>query len=273
MKRILIEIMYDGSAFNGWQVQNKQENSVTIQGVLQDVLSKFLNENIILYASGRTDAGVHARKQVAHFDTQSSFDFSRLPNAVNNHLPKSVVVLSAKEASASFHARFSAKQKTYKYVCYMSKTRLPLYENKALQVPEKLNFKEMKKAMRVLKGKHDFTSFCTKKNEAEKSVDFEKIKAQFSSEKDFLAMKEKLTSNIRIVTKFKVKKDKDLLVFKIQANGFLHNMVRIIIGTIIEVGKGSLTAKEVREILNAKDRTKAKKTLSGCGLYLWDVEY
>ncbi len=253
MKRILIEVEYDGKKFCGWQNQPKLR---TVQGELQKVISEFLGEEIKLFASGRTDAGVSAKSQFSHFDTNSNFNFEKLPLVINSRLSHDLAIKSAKEVDEIFHARFKVVEKEYHYKVYISRHRSPLRDEIAYRVKQDVNIDEMKCAANYLIGKHDFTSFCTKRDDEQFQGDYG----------------EKL-GNIREIFKLQIERDDEFITFKISANGFLYNMVRIIVGTLLEVGEGKRKSDEILEILNKKDRTFAGKTLPSKGLILFSVKY
>ena len=246
MMRILIKIEYVGSNYHGWQ---KQANLPTIQGILEKTLSNFLKQNITLFGCGRTDAKVHAKSQYAHFDCESSFDFSRLPLAINNMLPKDIMIVSARQVSNDFHARFSAKKKIYRYYIYNNIVRSPLLNEFSLHVPVKLDNKKMKKACKMFVGEHNFTAFCTKREFEDRFF------------------------NVRKIYSLKMKKRKNLICFEICGNGFLYNMVRIIIGTILDVGKNKIETKQIKKMFVSKNRCEAGETLPPHGLILYDVIY
>ena len=246
MKRVLVKIEYKGTNYHGWQ---KQDNAVCVQEIVESALSKLLGEIVCLSASGRTDAGVHATGQYAHFDTCSNFDFSKLPLAINHSLPQDIMIKSAKVVEGDFHARFSAKKKIYKYYVLNSKVRRPIFDDFCIQVPQEICLKTMKKASKHLIGTHNFTSFCAKR--------------EYDDRFD----------NVRTIYSIKIKKIGDFIEFSFCGNGFLYNMVRIIVGTLIEVGKGKINPDELKNIILAKDRTKAGFTAEAKGLFLFDVIY
>ena len=249
MRRIKIEVMYEGTNFVGFQVQPKGES---VQSTLESALEKVLGEKVRVVASGRTDAGVHAICQVCHFDTKNTVaKMDNIVRGTNIYLPAEVKVISATEVDKNFHAKNSAKKKTYQYFCYLSKTPLPLFENRAMQVGFDVDVENMQKAAKFLVGKHDFSSFC----------------AANSGRNDF----------VRNVLSIEIRQAQllgfDLIVFEICGEGFLYRMVRNIVGTLLEVGGGKRSAKDVKEILEAKDRKKAGRTAPACGLYLTNVNY
>jgi tRNA pseudouridine38-40 synthase len=245
MPRIKCTVAYDGTSFSGYQVQPGKR---TVQGELEKVLGKLnKGESIRVSASGRTDAGVHARGQVIHFDARIEMEPGRWQIALNSLLPADIAIQNAEFARPDFHARFDAVGKEYRYFLLPSKIRDPFQRNYAYQFPYELDFKAMQEAAAHLTGKHDFTSFCSAKTEVEDRV-----------------------RNLKEIDFFE---ENGLLVFRFVGDGFLYNMVRILVGTLLEVGTGKREASTMRELLDKKDRTAAGKTAPGHGLYLWQVFY
>lgn len=244
MRNIRLIIEYDGKDFNGWQ---KQPNKLNIQGEIERAISEITGEEIDLIASGRTDAGVHAIAQSANFKTNSNIPVEKIPIAINTKLKQSIRIKSAEEVDERFHSRYNCKQKTYKYVINNGNTASALYRNMEYFVPEKLNVESMKKAVKYFEGEHDFSGF----------------KASGTSSK----------SSVRKIYKTSVTKDGDRIIIELTGNGFLYNMVRIIAGTLVEVGLDKIQPEDIPEIINSKDRTRAGKTLPPQGLYLVKVEY
>lgn len=245
MQRLKCIISYDGTNFSGYQVQ---PNKRTVQSELEACLAKLhKGKEVKIYASGRTDAGVHAKGQVIHFDTPLSIPEDRWPIALNSLLPDDIAVLSAEYATPTFHARFCASGKEYRYVLRLSPERDPLMRNYAYHYPYPLNLEAMEEGASFLLGTHDFTSFCSAKTDVEDKI-------RTIKEIDFL-------------------KDHELLTLKFTGDGFLYNMVRILVGTLLEIGSGERKPKEIQKILEAKDRRLAGKTAPANGLYLWKVFY
>lgn len=242
MKRILICFGYKGSAYSGYQ---KQPNKATIQQVIEDVASKIFNETISIYASGRTDAGVHAIKQYAHFDISSNIDINKIPRALNTYLPPDIKVYSATQVDDNFHARYNVFKKTYMYV--FSKNINPLIYDMVTPLNYNLDFELLNKAIRLLKGTHNFKAFCSANTN---SVDF-----------------------TRTIYDIIVEQKQDYVIFKLTGNGFLYNMVRIIVGTLVDVARGAKKLEDVQKMLETGDRSYGGKTVSPTGLYLFDVEY
>ena len=245
MKRVKCIIAYDGTNFQGYQ---SQPNKRTVQGEIEKVLKKLhKGRDISIHASGRTDARVHAMGQVIHFDSDIPMAGERWVYALNSLLPGDISVREARYVDADFHARFSCIGKEYRYRIDRRKIKNPFLRNYAYHYTYPLNMDELRRAMSFFIGTHDFTSFCSAKTE--------------------------VVDKVRTVTLFDVEERDKELIFRIAGNGFLYNMVRIIIGTVLEAGAGKRTADEIPEILKAKDRTRAGKTVPGHGLYLWEVYY
>jgi tRNA pseudouridine38-40 synthase len=245
MQRIKCTVSYDGTAFNGYQVQPGQR---TVQGVLEKALTKVhKGKDVKVISSGRTDAGVHAIGQVFHFDTDFLILEEKWPVVLNSILPDEVVITSAKYVEDDFHARYSVKQKEYRYKVRLGKRRCPFARDFSLHYPYPLNIEAIQIASHYLVGKHDFTSFCSTKTEKE--------------------------NKIRTIHSIKVEQEDNELTFSFTGNGFLYNMVRIIVGTLLEVGSGRKKPEDMPVILKKMDRKAAGKTAAAHGLYLWAVQY
>ena len=244
MRNIKITIEYDGKDFNGWQ---KQPNKLNIQGEIERAIEEVTGEKVDLIASGRTDAGVHALGQVANFKIEKDIPIEKIPYALNSKLKKSIRIKDAKEVDEKFHSRYTCKRKTYKYVINNSLQGSAIYRNLQYHFPEKLDDKKMNEAAQYLVGEHDFKSF----------------KASGTSSK----------SSIRTIYNAVVTREEEIVTIELTGNGFLYNMVRIIAGTLVDVGTEKINIKDIKEILEAKDRSKAGKTLPPNGLYLVNVEY
>jgi len=245
MRNLKLEIEYDGTNYCGWQVQTREKSRPSIQEIIEKTLRKILQEKIKLIGSGRTDAGVHARAQVANFKTRSSIPKEKLQRALNGLLPGDIVITGAEEVPLDFHSRFDVKTKVYRYTILSRSYPSALLRNMAYFYPYSLDLKLMQKAGNLLLGKHNFKSF------------------QASDKKKRLA--------VRTIKRLKVTKDKDLIYIDIEANGFLYNMVRNISGTLIEIGRGK--PLDIRKLLVAEDRTKAGPTAPAKGLSLLAVRY
>ncbi|WP_042454009.1 tRNA pseudouridine(38-40) synthase TruA [Neobacillus dielmonensis] len=245
MQRFKGIITYDGTGFSGYQVQPKKR---TVQAELETMLTKIhKGQAVKVTASGRTDAGVHAKGQVIHFDSPLSIPPEKWEIAMNSLLPEDIAVLSIEAASPSFHARFDAEGKEYRYQLLLSGKRDPFLRSYAYQYRYPLDIEAMKQASAFFLGTHDFTSFCSAKTEVE--------------------------DKIRTIETIDFSLDKDLLTLRFVGNGFLYNMVRILVGTLLEVGAGELNPQDIPAILQKKDRRFAGKTAPAHGLYLWRVFY
>lgn len=245
MRNIKLLIEYDGTNYLGWQVQFR---GPTIQGILEEKLGLLTGETIRLFGSGRTDSGVHAIGQVAHFKTENSMDTHRMQRALNSLLPPDIVIQKMEEVEESFHARKHSKSKVYEYRILNRNLRSVFHRAYVWHIPQQLDFKEMGKATQYLIGEHDFSSF--------RSVG------------------SPTRTTVRKVTRVEWKRGRSGLVrFEIEANGFLKQMVRAIIGTLVEVGKGKISAGEFRKIFESKDRKKAGPTAPAHGLFLKEVKY
>lgn len=246
MRNIKLIIEYDGTNYSGWQVQ---KNAASIQETIQDALEKITGSRPELHGSGRTDAGVHAKGQVANFLIDSKIKADRFAFALNAVLPEDIVVKSSSEMALDFHARFNAVGKQYSYHIINSRQRSALHRQYAHYVNycEKLDKNEMLIACQHLTGTHDFAAFM----------------AQGSSIKD----------TVRTIYEIKLVQEEDLIKLTYQGNGFLYNMVRILSGTILYCGIGKINAANIPEIIASKDRTRAGITLPPHGLYLEKVLY
>lgn len=244
MRNIKITIEYDGKDFSGWQ---KQPNKLNIQGEIERAIEEITGEEVDLIASGRTDAGVHALAQVANFKIEKDIPIEKIPYALNSKLKKSIRVKSAEEVDEKFHSRYTCKRKTYRYVINNSVQGTAIYRNLQYHFPEKLDEEKMNKGIKYLIGEHDFKSF----------------KASGTSSK----------SSVRTIYDAKVTREGEIVTIELSGNGFLYNMVRIISGTLVDVGIGKIKPEDVKDILEARDRLKAGRTLPPTGLYLVDVKY
>lgn len=245
MRNIKVTIAYDGSRYNGWQRQDNTDN--TIQGKLEQLLSRMTGEKIEIHGSGRTDAGVHAKGQVFHFHTKCRKNLEEIQDYMNEYLPMDLSVEQVEEVDLRFHSRLNVKRKIYAYHIWNS-TRHNVFERKySYPVPEKLNLEAMREAASYLIGTHDFKSFCSNKR-----------------------MKK---STVRILESIEIKKVENDIWIRYCGNGFLYNMVRILTGTLIEVGLGKRNPKEMEEILKKGNREMAGFTAPAQGLFLEQVDY
>lgn len=237
-------IEYDGTSYSGWQ---KQPNKKTIQGMIELAINKVTGENVKLIGSGRTDAGVHALNQKANFKTDSKIPTEKFPLALNSILPADISIKEAIEVDLDFSARYSAKQKTYKYLIYNGKIRPALLRNYSYHCPYELNIQSMQRGCEYFVGEYDFSAFCSSKNESK--------------------------NRIRQIYSMYITTENSCIAIYVTANGFLYNMVRIIAGTLLDVGMGKIKATDIPLIIQSKDRNRAGKTLPPWGLYLVDVVY
>jgi len=243
--RILITIEYYGKNYAGWQ---RQKNALAVQQVLEERLGLILQSKVVLVASGRTDRGVHALRQKAHFDYDGFFPVQKIAYAVNTTLPDDIRVLDAIEVPNDFHAQYSAKKKTYLYKMYVSKTLHPVKNLLSAQIPyREVDFEKMQAACQDLVGTHDFAAFA--------------------------ATGSHITNTVRTVYHAELRKNGEDIEFEITGNGFLYNMVRIAVGTLVWIGIGKLPVTAVQEMLETGDRKKGGKTLPPHGLYLKNVFY
>jgi tRNA pseudouridine38-40 synthase len=245
MPRLKCTVAYDGTQFSGYQVQPGKR---TVQGEIEKVLAKLhKGSSIKVSASGRTDAGVHAKGQVIHFDSSLEIEPSRWQIALNSLLPSDIAIHTVEMAAPDFHARFDAIGKEYRYFMLLSKHRDPFHRNYAYQFPFSLDLDAMKEASMHLLGTHDFTSFCSAKTE--------------------------VVDRVRTVKEIDFYEENGQFVFSFVGDGFLYNMVRILVGTLLEIGTGKRAVDSIQELIEKKDRTLAGKTAPGHGLYLWKVFY
>lgn len=245
MKNIKLTIEYDGKDFNGWQ---KQPNKLNIQGTIEQAIKQITGEEVELNASGRTDAGVHSLGQVANFKTNSELPIGKWPLALNANLKKSIVIKSVEEVDDRFHSRLSCKKKTYRYIINNSKYGTAIYRNLETHIPQKLDVDKMQEAVKYFEGEHDFKAF----------------KASGTSGK----------SSVRTIYEAKVlQMPNERIYIELTGNGFLYNMVRIISGTLVDVGLGKINPSYIPTIIEKKERENAGKTLPPQGLYLLNVEY
>ena len=245
MRNIKIIIEYHGRGFNGWQ---KQPDKLNIQGTIEKAIESITGEQVDLTASGRTDRGVHALGQVANFKTNSNIPIEKMAIAINSNLKKSIRIISAEEVDDKFHSRLTCKRKTYRYIINNSEYGTAIYRNLETHIPLKLDAGKMQEAVKYFEGEHDFKAF----------------RASGTSSK----------SSVRTIYNAEVKQMPDERIFiELTGNGFLYNMVRIIAGTLVEVGLGKIQPSEIENIIKSKNREMAGKTLSPQGLYLVKVEY
>lgn len=250
MRNLKLVLSYDGLEFAGWQIQ---PDTATIQGTLASAIGRVTGEKVLPQGSGRTDAGVHALAQVATFSMVSPIPPENLVIALNDVLPPAIRVLEAAEVPPDFHARKSARGKTYRYRMYRGAICPPFLARYVWHYPYPLDENAMNAAAALVVGEHDFTSFA--------AVDPERGKA------------ENVCSNVRTIYSSAWKREPDEFVYTVRGSGFLHHMVRNLVGTFLLVGKGTLHPEEVKTILDARNRSAAGATAPASGLYLVEVEY
>ena len=244
MKRIKLTIAYDGTNYCGWQIQ---PNGITIEEIINKELSKMTGENIIVIGASRTDSGVHAMGNVAVFDTETTIPADRIAVALNQRLPDDIVITKSEEVPLDFHPRYCNCSKTYEY--HIINTRVPVPTKRLTNyfVSYVLDIAKMRRAASYLVGEHDFVSFCNVRTDVENTV--------------------------RTITNLDILANGNEITIRITGNGFLYNMVRIIVGTLIRVGRGFYEPEKVKEILEAKDRKAAGVTAPAHGLMLVEIKY
>lgn len=255
MRNLRLILSYDGAEFAGWQVQPGRS---TAQGALASAIGRLSGENILPQGSGRTDAGVHALAQVASFTTASEIPAANWMRALNDILPASIRVLEVTEAAPDFHARKSARAKTYRYRMHRGAICPPFLARYVWHYPYPLDESAMVAAAGVVVGEHDFTSFA--------AVDPERVERMAASENV-------TTTNVRTIFSSTWTRAGDELIYTVRGSGFLHHMVRNLIGTFLLLGKGTVRLEELRRILEARQRAAAGPTAPASGLYLVEVEY
>ncbi|HEX2927765.1 MAG TPA: tRNA pseudouridine(38-40) synthase TruA [Ruminiclostridium sp.] len=245
MRKIKLTIEYDGTNYHGWQIQ---KNARTVQEVIEKAISRLLKDNVGITGCSRTDVGVHAYGQVAHFLTDSNIPGDKFSYAINNLLPDDIVVKHSEEVPEDFHARYSTKGKKYRYLIYNAPHASAIMRNRSCHVRPGLNIEEMQKAAGYFIGEHDFAAFQ--------------------------ATGGQVRSTVRQIYSMEVSQNEDnLICLEVSGNGFLYNMVRIIAGTLIYVGMGKLCEAEIPAIIKGLDRKKAGKTAPSQGLYLMEIYY
>lgn len=245
MRNIKMTIKYDGSRYKGFQ--RLKDNDMTIQGKIESVLSKMTKEDIEIIGSGRTDMGVHAYGQVANFKTNCDMSIKKMKNYLYEYLPEDIVVTLLEEVDERFHSRYNAKSKIYLYKIFNNEVHDPFLRKYTTHIPKKLDLDLMKEGSKYLVGEHDFTSFASSKS--------------------------KKKSNIRTITSIYIQESNGLINIYIEGNGFLYNMVRIIVGSLIDVGLNKKSPEDIKDMLQAKDRKVASDTAPSKGLYLYKVKY
>lgn len=250
MRRIRLIVAYDGTEYCGWQ---KQNNAITVEGVLTKALEELLREKVEVIGASRTDSGVHAMGNIAVFDTESKIPAEKFAIALNHYLPEDIRVQSSDEVCKEYHPRYQKTEKIYEYAVLNTKIALPTYKRYSYHVYQKLNISEIKKAAKVLEGEHDFSAFCSAGSQVK--------------------------SKVRTIYEISVEEtpvpfsNGNLLRFRVHGNGFLYNMVRIIVGTLLEVGMGRRTVENVEEAILTGNRQKAGPTAPPQGLLLAEIRH
>jgi tRNA pseudouridine38-40 synthase len=250
MRNLKLTLAYDGTDFSGWQVQPEAS---TVQGTLTSAIGRITGEKVLPQGSGRTDTGVHALGQVASFETESRIPAPNMMVALNDILPASIRVLAVEEVAVDFHARKSARAKTYHYRIHREAICPPFLARYVWHYPYPLDETAMQEAAMRIVGEHDFTSFA--------AVDPER------------ACPPEEVSKLRHVFSSEWRRERSELIYAVRGNGFLHHMVRNLVGTFLLVGRGTLRPLDIGRILEARDRSAAGATAPAAGLYLFSVEY
>jgi tRNA pseudouridine38-40 synthase len=278
VRNLKVILSYDGSEFAGWQVQ---PGRATVQGALASAIGRLSGENVLPQGSGRTDAGVHALAQVASFATESPIPIENWALALNDILPASIRVLEVTEVPADFHARKSARAKTYRYSIYRGSTCPPFLARYVWHYPYPLDEEAMARAAGVVVGRHDFTSFA--------AVDPERVERMTASQEEdgpetppaetapavlpALEPTRAVTTNVREIFSSTWIREDEELIYTVRGSGFLHHMVRNLVGTFVLVGKGTVSLEDLRQILASRERSAAGPTAPANGLFLVNVEY
>lgn len=245
MPRYKITIEYDGTGISGWQ---RQINSSSVQQFIEEAIEKFSQEKVTVHGAGRTDSGVHALAQVAHFDLKKSYPDFIVQRAINHYLkPNRIIITDCEIVNETFHARFSAKKRHYRYIILNRPSPSSIDLDRSWHIREKLDIEKMQQAASILVGEHDFTSFRTMRCQA--------------------------LSPIKTIDEIKIHQEEEKIIVNISAKSFLHHMVRNIIGTIVPVGLGKISVEDISKIIQAKDRKEAGVTAPAQGLYFKKVEY
>ncbi len=244
MKRVMLTVAYDGTNYHGWQLQ---PNAATIEGELNKALSGLFGEDVRVIGASRTDTGVHALGNIAVFDTAARMPAEKISYALNQRLPEDIRIQASREVAPDFHPRHQESRKTYEYKILNTEFPIPVYRLYSYFTYVPLDAEKMHMAAQYLKGEHDFKSFCSADTTAETTV--------------------------RTIYGISVERLGDMITIRVTGSGFLYNMVRIIAGTLMEVGRGSMPVSQIPEILAACNRAKAGPTAPACGLTLVSYDY
>jgi len=244
MINIKLTIEYDGNNYCGWQ---RQINGISVQEIIEDSIFKLINEKVTINGSGRTDAKVHAYGQVASFKTNSTIPPEIFYKALNRMLPNDIKCINSQLMDDNFHARYNAIGKHYRYLILNREIRPTIQRGYVEHIVKPLDINLMKKALKYFEGQHDFAGFMSSKSN--------------------------IKNTIRTINSTNIDIKGDLVIIDISGNGFLYNMVRIIVGVLVDVGRGRIKIDEIEDIIESRDRNRVGKTLSACGLYLMEVFY
>lgn len=245
MRNLMLKIQYDGSRYLGWQ--RLGNSNMTIQGKIEDVISKMTGEDITIVGSGRTDAGVHARGQIANFTTSSEMTLAEMKTYMNHYLPKDIVVWDISDVLERFHSRYNVKGKKYSYYLWTGEVQPPFIRKYSWHFKDSLDMEKMKEASAKLMGTHDFIGFSS--------------------------LKKTKKSTVRRLDSIEFEMDGDMLVLNFIGDGFLHNMVRILTGTLLDIGSGKINLERIEEIFKSGIRSEAGITVPPHGLFLEEVFY
>lgn len=243
-RNISLRLMYDGSTLHGWQMQ---ENADTVQGFLTKALERILGHKVTVYGCSRTDSGVHANTFCCNFKTDKAISLEKIKVGANALMPECIAVLCAEEKSLDFNSRFDCKGKEYIYKVWNSRVRNPFLVGKALHHPIQIDAELLDRESKAYIGFHDFSAFCASGTEVENKK--------------------------RTIYDFSVKREGDLVIFTVRGDGFLYNMVRIMVGTLLDINSGKIPKNTLADIISSKDRIRAGITAKPCGLYLNKVFY
>ncbi len=243
MQRVMLTVAYDGTNYNGWALQ---PGATTIEGMLNRAIHALTGEEIRVIGASRTDAGVHAYGNLAVFDTESSIPGDRFSYALNHMLPEDIRIVSSRQVPAEFHPRHCHSVKTYEYHILNSAYRIPTKRLYSCYNNMPMDVERMNQAGRYLVGEHDFTSFCNVDSQAE--------------------------THVRTLYEVSAARQDDMIIIRVRGNGFLYNMVRIIAGTLMQIGRGKGTPEDIMQMLEKKDRGAAGPTAPACGLFLAGYE-
>lgn len=244
MKNLLVTVKYDGSAYHGWQVQ---KNALTVQQVFQDAVQKVFKKRLDVKGCSRTDSGVHANMYCLSFITDMDISDRGVVMALNTHLPDDIAVISCQQVNEDFHPRYSCKSKEYVYKLYNGEIRNPFYSKYAYHYRYNIDAEYLNRQAQAFVGTYDYSGFCSAGSDVEDTV--------------------------RTVYSFSVWREGDMVYFKVEADGFLYNMVRIMVGTLLFIAQGKIGEGELLDIIKSKDRKRAGKTAPPQGLYLNKVNY